>query len=133
MGCNCNEQAFDGAWVGTHLKYKVEITAEGFSMDENDFEIEVRRGKEKVIFDKAAMLIHDPAEDEVEVGSGSGSGSGSGEEAEPEMEYYILIDTEELGPGKYEVITRAFIPDDDVEGGVRTEVDKQTLIVVAAV
>lgn len=127
MSCNCNCNGdgleFNGTWLGTVLKYKVEITAEGFSMDEDDFEIEIRRGKESVVLHKEDLLIH-----EVEP-EGSGSGSGSGE---PELEYYMLVDTEALGAGKYEVITRAYVPDDDIEGGVRPEIDKQTLIIVNA-
>lgn len=103
---------FDGAYVGTKLKYKVEITAEGFSMDENDFEVEVRRGKQSVVITKADMLMHD---------------------GDDGMEYYITIDTEALGPGTYEVITRAYVPDDDFEDGVRPEIDKQTLIPVASI
>ena len=125
MSCNCyGGTEFDGTWVGTVLKYKVEITVEGFSMDDDDFEVEIRRGNKSVILEKSDLLIH-----EVEP-EGSGSGSGSGE---PELEYYMLVDTEALGPGKYEVITRAYVPDDDIEGGVRPEIDKQTLIIVNAV
>ncbi len=115
MGCSCNcgEMEFDGAYVGTKLKYKVEITAEGFSMDRDEFEVEIRRGKQSVVIKKQDMLIHEPE---------------SGD-----MEYYIVVDTEALGSGKYEVITRAYVPDDDFEEGVRPEIDKQTLIVVAGV
>lgn len=118
MSCNCNCNGsgleYDGTWVGTALKYKVEITAEGFSMDEDDFEIEVRRGKESVIYQKSDLLIHEP------------------EDPEAETEYYLPVDTEALGPGRYEVITRAYVPDDDWEGGLRTEIDKQLLTIVNA-
>lgn len=115
MGCNCNcgEVEFDGAYVGTKLKYKVEITAEGFSMDDDEFEVEVRRGRQSVVIKKQDMLIHDPEEGDVE--------------------YYIVVDTEALGPGRYEVITRAYVPDDDFEDGVRLEIAKQVLIPVASV
>lgn len=126
MGCNCNcngMEDFDGAWVGGILKYKVEITAEGFSMEDDEFSVEVRRGSKSVLFEKADMLIH---EVETEV---AGSGSGAGE-TEVETEYYIAIDTEALGAGQYVAITRAYVPDDDVEGGVRVEITKQNLIPV---
>ena len=124
MGCNCNNAAdFNGTWVGTKLKYKVEITAEGFSMVDDDFTVEVRRGSKSVVYEKSDLLIH-----EVET-EGSGSGSGT---TVTETEYYLPIDTEELGAGKYEVITRAKVPDDDFEGGFRMEIDKQTLTVVAS-
>lgn len=115
MGCNCNcgEMVFDGAYVGTKLKYKVEITAEGFSMDDDEFEVEVRRGRQSIVIKKEDMLIHEPEEGE--------------------NEYFITIDTEALGAGTYEVITRAYVPDDDFEEGVRPEIDRQTLIVVASI
>ena len=103
MGCNCSR--FDGAWVGTLLKYKIEITADGFDMADDDFEVEVRRGKMSVRIRKEDML-------------------------QTEEGFFLLVDTEALGPGRYEVVTRAFVPDGDVPDGIRLEVDKQTLIVV---
>ena len=130
MGCNCNCNGygteFDGTWVGTLLKYKVEITAQGFSMDEDDFEIEVRRGKSSVIIKKEDLIVN-PVEIEVE---GSGSGEGT---TETVNEYYMLVDTEALGAGKYEVVTRAFVPDSDAPEGIRTELNKQTLIVATGI
>ena len=123
MSCNCNCNGdgleFNGTWLGTVLKYKVEITAEGFSMDEDDFDIEIRRGKESIVLDKSDLIIHDIEDED------------TGEVTE--TEYYMAIDTAALGPGKYEVITRAYVPDDDIEDGVRPEIDKQTLIIVNAV
>lgn len=122
MNCNCNCNGggleYNGTFVGTVLKYKVEITAEGFSMDEDDFKIVIRRGNQSVTLDKSDLIIH-----EVEA-------SGSGEETV--TEYYMLVDTAALGAGKYEVITYAYVPDDDVEGGIRQEITKQELIPVNA-
>ncbi|MBO4924817.1 MAG: hypothetical protein J5382_11955 [Bacteroidales bacterium] len=103
MGCNCSR--FDGAWVGTLLKYKIEITADGFDMAEDNFEVEVCRGKMSVRIRKEDML-------------------------QTEEGFFILVDTETLGAGKYEVVTHAFVPDVDAPDGIRPEVDKQTLIVV---
>lgn len=105
MECNCNTQKRQGAFEGTLLKYKIEITAEGFDQDEDDFEVDVRRGSQSVTIRKADM-VH------------------------TQEGWFLLIDTSALGPGKYEVITRAFVPDGDAPEGLRAEVDKQTLILV---
>lgn len=99
----------DRVLIGTELKYKVEIEASGFSMDENDFTVEVRRGTKSKLFEKPDMIIH---------------------ETESGNEYYVAFDTSELGTGKYDFITTAYVPDDDFEDGLRTEVDKQTLAIV---
>ena len=128
MDCNCNGMTeYDGAWVGGILKYKVEITAEGFSMEDDEFSVEVSRGSKSIIFEKPDMLIHEVETEVVVPGSGSGEGT---TETVVETEYYIAIDTEVLGAGQYVAITRAYVPDDDVEGGVRVEITKQNLIPV---
>ena len=53
----------DRVLIGTELKYKVEIEASGFSMDENDFTVEVRRGTRSKLFEKPDMIILDPPRD----------------------------------------------------------------------
>lgn len=108
MECNCNPQKFQGTFVGTLLKYKIEIAVEGFDQDEDDFEVEVRRGGQSVTIRKADM-------------------------AHTQEGWFLLIDTAALGPGKYEVITRALVSDGDAPDGLRPEVDKQTLIIVSSV
>lgn len=106
------------ALVGTELKYKVEVTASGFSMDENDFTVEVRRGSRSKVYGKNDMIIR-----EVE-------SEGEGGQTVTETEYYITIDTAFFGSGKYDFITRAYVPDDDFDDGLRTEIDKQSILIV---
>lgn len=89
---------------GTELKFSLDIQIEGFSMVDDDFFIVIRNGVGKsVTIQKSAMLLQ---EDE---------------------KFLFTVDTEELGTGKYTIITTAFVPDGDFEDGLRTEVDKRTL------
>lgn len=88
---------------GTELKFKVELTAAGFSMAENDFEIEVKSGRQSVSMTKEEMKT---------------DGSGN---------YYAYIDTNALPAGTLKIVATAHIPDSDSPDGVRNEVAKADL------
>lgn len=107
MDCNCNcNTNQERAWVGTGLKFAVNITAEGFSMEEDDFKVEFRCGRKSLEFSKEDMSI--------------------GEDGT----FIVNVDTSLLGAGTLSVITTAYVPDDDWEGGVRKEVDKQDILYI---
>lgn len=102
--CNCCEQEQDETLVGTVKKYKVEIEGEGFDMEEDDFTVEIRRSGQSIVLHKEDMIHNSDG-------------------------FYIAFDTGAMGAGRYEAITRAYVPDDDFEGDVRPEIDKQTLTI----
>ena len=109
MNCNCTHNTNqERAWVGTGLKFAVTITAEGFSMEEDDFTVEFRCGRKKLEFSKEDMSI--------------------GEDGA----FIANVDTSLLGAGTLSVVTTAYVPDEDWDGGIRTEIDKQDILYLKA-
>lgn len=98
-------ESVDRDYVGTKLKYLIDISSEGFSMDEDDFEIIVSRGstREKVIT-KDELIVDEQGN------------------------YYLTLDTEELGAGLYMLSVKAYVPDNDFDDGIRTEVTQFALV-----
>ena len=88
----------DSAFVGTMLKYAVNITADGFDIAEDGFEIDLSTGKKNLHFDKADLPF------------------------DVNNQYYLCFDSEKLGPGLVVAKVTAHVPDSDFEGGVRDEV-----------
>ena len=94
-------------YIGSELKYAVDITADGFSMEENDFKIVLQCGKVQIELTRTDILI--------------------GEDGTR----YIAIDTN-LFPkgGALYATTYAYVPDNDFPDGIRTEVDLQKLTIL---
>lgn len=89
-------------YVGTEMKYKVTISATGFNINNDDWNIEVFRGKTSRKFTKEEC-IH-------------------GLDG-----WYLCFDTTDFGPGLYYAILTAYVPDSDFPDGYRTEVKKLLL------
>lgn len=82
---------------GTELKFKVAVTATGFSMAEDDFEIEVKSGRSSIGMAKEDLI-------------------------EKSGEYFAVIDTSELPAGTLKLVATAHVPDTDADDGIRNEV-----------
>lgn len=98
--------ANDRVFVGTELKFKVEIQAAGFSMERDNFTVTIRRRSHELLFKK---------EDLVTDGEGG---------------YYVCFDTAEFGPGLINAVVTAYVPDSDFPDGLRTEVLSMDLVIV---
>lgn len=96
----------DKIFVGTELKFKVDIQAAGFSMDHDNFTVLIRRRNQEKFFRK---------EDLVNDGEGG---------------YYVCFDTSEFGPGLISAVVTAYVPDSDFSDGFRTEVISMDLVLV---
>lgn len=110
MGCenvNCKETL---AFVGTQLKFALTVTADGFSMDDDDFEVTLKSQSKSLTIKKEDM-VHD----------------------DTEGQWYFTFDSAAFGPGLVSVIVTASVPDDDFDGGVRREVVKRSLIRIMSV
>lgn len=94
-------------WVGTELKFAIDITANGFSMEDDDFKVVLRRGQKEVEYSKSDLV-----KDEVD------------------GKYYLCFDTTEFGSGDIYIIIYAYVPDTDFSDGIRTEIYKQLLCTV---
>lgn len=114
-------------YQGDETKFAINITAEGFSMDRDDFDVEVEStlggslkgskggtGTDVIIFSETEEVTVPPAE----------------EGGEPTVEnvttWYVIVDTsKELVPGgALNVIVTAYIRDDHANDGTR----KQTAV-----
>ena len=90
-------------YIGEELKYAVRITASGFSMDGDDFEIVVSCGSRKRTYAKEDLLL------------------------DLQGNYYLAIDTSEFKKGDLYATVYAYVPDDDFPDGKRTEIYKTKL------
>ena len=89
---------------GTELKYQLDITCEGFDMLQDDFKVIVKTGTNReVTITKGEMILTE------------------------NDKFIFTIDTAILGTGKYYLTVVAYVPDEDFDDGLRTEVMKETL------
>lgn len=89
----------DNYYVGNDLKFLISITAQGFSMDNDNYSIVLRCGNKEVEVSK---------DDIVTDNSGN---------------HYLCIDSKPFGKGTLQMIVYADVPDDDFEDGTRREVE----------
>lgn len=92
-------------FLGTEVKFLVTIEADGFDMERDDFNITLKRGGSSLFFEKAD-LVHD------------------------ENSFYLCFDTKDLGSGVVTATITAYVPDNDFDDGLRTEVYKFDLMTV---
>ena len=103
----------DSVYVGTDLKIKVELTCEGFSMVDDDFDVIVKCGNTSIKYTTNPVATSDksfvPIDDD----------------------YYMYIPTTTL-KGLVTLVATLYVPDEDyTEGdGIRHEVVKQDLCYV---
>lgn len=99
----------DVAFVGTELKFIVDITAVGFSMVDDDFTVTIRRGSKQKVFEKADLA------------------------RDGEDNFYVCFDSAEFGNGMIQAVVTAYVPDTDFPDGLRTEVYLMDLVNVKKV
>ncbi len=104
MGCGCrSDDTGSEAWVGSGLKFAVTMNCEGFDMDTDDWVITVTCGKKSVTF---------TSKNSVKDGG----------------QWYICLDSSELGPGEAYITFEARVPDKDFKDGIRTEIRRYKLV-----
>ena len=91
-----------GTYKGTDLKYHLDIQAEGFSMENDDFCVDIT--------DNSGKTVHLDKNDCYFDG-----------------DWYICFDTNSLQRGPLTAKVTAWVPDPCYESGYRTEVDKVEL------
>lgn len=101
-------------YKGSEIKFKVELTAEGFSMDDNDFDIEVASPRGSVKGSKTGTATTNQ-------GSVALALNKEGDD------WFAVADTNDLTKGELRVIATAHIPDTSASDGVRNEIDVQVL------
>lgn len=89
----------DNYYIGTELKFRLEIQAEGFDMDDDDFTVTLICGQKKKVYAKGDLV-----QDE-------------------QNNWYILINTNEFRDGTLRMVVKAEVPDLDFsDDSKRTEV-----------
>lgn len=89
-------------FLGTDLKFIIEIESPGFDMARDDFEVLLEGGEGSVLLRKEDMVQDD-------------------------SNWYICFSTKDLGTGLIRATVTAHVPDDDFEDGIRDEVDKYVI------
>ena len=89
----------DEAVLGTEKKYVIDIKSTGFDMEEDDFDVEIRRGDVSLRINKSDMI------------------------KDFEGNFYLTFNTADLGVGYATIIVTAHVPDADFLDGIRDEVD----------
>ena len=106
---------------GDEIKFAIETTGEGFDLTRDDFSVEVKSGKtsvvgyknpepgaatDVVIFKETVVV---PPEEE-------------GGESSEKDEWFAIVDTQKLEPGKMTVIMTAKVPDVHANDGIRNNI-----------
>jgi len=89
----------DEAVLGTEKKYILKIESTGFDMEEDDFDVEIRRGPQYLRILKSDMI------------------------KDFEGNFYFTFNTADLGVGYATIVVTAHVPDSDFLDGIRDEVD----------
>lgn len=96
----------ESVFLGTEIKFAVNVTCEGFDMGTDDFTVMIMRGHN---------VVKELAKEDLVV---------SGEA------YLLCIDTNEIGAGAFDVAVNAQVPDQHFADGFRTEIEKVSLMTV---
>lgn len=91
-------------YEGTGIKVKLDIASDGFNMSDDNFDVKITtsQGREKILH-KSDMRTT------------------------PAGQYIFTLDSAELGVGHYFMEVTAYVPDNDFDGGFRTEKDSMAL------
>ena len=100
--------------LGTDLKLKVELICEGFSMDDDDFDLTIKCGNNSNTYKKtdsstSSYIVHDT--------------TGTNDD------WYLCLPTTGL-KGTVTMVATLYVPDANFDGGKRKEVVKQDLFTV---
>ncbi len=97
----------DKYFVGTDLKFAITINCEGFDMDSDEYELQLRCSNKKVTLQKSDIVLGDQGE------------------------HYLLVDTTQFPSGTLRLIVTAKVPDDDFDNGIRREVGRIDLCYIS--
>lgn len=112
-------------YKGDEIKFEIDLSAPGFSMDDDDFEIEVATKKSSIKGFKGDT--HDPEDPDVpivifkEAVGGDPTDSDSSEE-EPVEKWFAIADTSTLTIGPMRVIATAHVVDPNANDGIRKQI-----------
>jgi hypothetical protein len=98
----------DRYYLGSDLKFKIEITAAGFDQATDDYTVDLYCGNKKIAYTRADIV-------------------------EQAGDYYLLVNTSLLKPGIMKLVITAMVPDNTFASGVRREVEVKTIGVIKSI
>ena len=104
-------------YQGDEKKFAIELTAPGFDIDTDDFDIEVKSPKSSVKASKGAST------DALRIFYETVTPA----EGDPYKVWFGIVDTTTLSTGELTVVATAHIPDANANDGIRRESDVKTL------
>lgn len=96
-------------YKGTEIKFKVELTAVGFSMDDDPFDIKVSTSRNSSVEGKKTDTSAKQGSQDVSI-------------VKEDTEWYVIVKTDNLQKGDMRVIATAHITDTGAFDGVRNEI-----------
>lgn len=125
-------------YKGDEIKFAINIEAQGFSMDDDDFDIEVASTRVSIKASKGDTASSSSDDDNVPLvifkevpetssDSSSADSSSSEEESQGEGQWYAIVDTSTLSTGSIRVISTAYVPDANANDGIRRQIAVATL------
>jgi hypothetical protein len=107
-------------YQGQEVKFKLDITADGFSMDNDPFDVQVTSGRTSVSGSKA--IAYDSENDQTaKQGSAEVCITKSGED------WWVVVKTDTLAIGSMRVIITAHVTDTSAYDGVRNDISVNQL------
>ena len=103
-------------YQGTEIKFKIELTAEGFTMDTDPFDITVASQRSSVTGSKTIAVTGASSDSDKKQGSAELS------IVRESDGWYGIVETDALSKGELRVIATAHITDTSAYDGVRNEV-----------
>ena len=107
-------------YKGTEARFTIDLEAEGFSMDEHDFDIEVVSPKGSV---KGSKRAGKRADSEVVIFKDTDIDSSDSDDGV----WCAIAETKNLSVGELRVIATCYIPDANANDGIRIEVAPSSL------
>ena len=115
---------------GEEYKFAINIEAQGFSMDDDDFDIEVKSGNTSVKGYKDATKSQDTAVVIFKETETVQPETPEGEEPQEPVTvstWYAIVDTSSLAVGQMRAISTAYIVDANANDGIRKSIDVEPL------
>ena len=96
----------ESVFLGTEIKFAVEVTCEGFDMDTDDFTCSIMKGHN---------VVKEYAKSDLIVEEGT---------------YILCIDTTEIGAGNFDLAINAQVSDGHFPDSKRTEIERVSLMTI---
>lgn len=109
--CDCSNNNTERYYVGSELKFALTITCEGFEQDTDPWTATIKTQMGK-------SIVCSKTENSIVDGQG---------------QWYLLVDTAQLGSGLCSIVVEIDVPDNDFEDGYRHEVYAEQLMTIKPV